>query len=184
MSLHVADFTRLLAHPDVARLSAAERRVLERLLRRAQAARGAGAHLLDTRTLGERLADGMAAFGGSWTFIVLFVAVLVAWITLNSTLLARRHQAFDPHPYILLNLLLSMTAALQAPIIMMSQNRQATKDRLDAANDYEVNLRAEVEIRTLRMLLRLVGPDAAGAPGPAPRMTGGADDGGDVGGGR
>ena len=100
-------------------------------------------------TFGQRLADKVAAFGGSWTFIVLFVAVLIAWVVLNSVILARRHQAFDPYPYILLNLFLSMTAAVQAPVIMMSQNRQAAKDRLDAAHDYEVNLKAEMEINHL-----------------------------------
>ena len=75
--------------------------------------------------------------------------LLVAWVVLNSLVLARRGEAFDPYPYILLNLFLSMTAALQAPVIMMSQNRMAARDRLEAAHDYEVNLMAEVEIRTL-----------------------------------
>src|SRR6185295_10578400 len=100
-------------------------------------------------TFGERLADRIAAFGGSWTFLLLFLVVLVSWVGLNSLVLARRHEAFDPYPYILLNLFLSMIAALQAPIIMMSQNRQAAKDRLDAAHDYEVNLKAELEILSL-----------------------------------
>ncbi|MBV8519465.1 MAG: DUF1003 domain-containing protein [Acidobacteria bacterium] len=98
-------------------------------------------------TFGQRVADRVATFGGSWTFIILFGCVLVAWIALNSWMLARR--AFDPFPYILLNLMLSMIAALQAPVIMMSQNRQAAKDRLDASHDYEVNLRAELEISAL-----------------------------------
>lgn len=100
-------------------------------------------------TFGQRLADKVAAFGGSWTFIILFAAVLAAWIVLNSVILARRHEAFDPYPYILLNLFLSMTAAVQAPVIMMSQNRQAAKDRMDAAHDYEINLKAEMEIGRL-----------------------------------
>lgn len=100
-------------------------------------------------TFGQRVADKVAAFGGSWTFIILFAAVLAAWIVLNSAILARRHEAFDPYPYILLNLFLSMTAAVQAPVIMMSQNRQAAKDRLDAAHDYEINLKAEMEINRL-----------------------------------
>lgn len=101
-------------------------------------------------TLGQRVADKVAAFGGSWTFIILFVGILVAWVVLNSVILARQHAAFDPYPYILLNLFLSMTAAVQAPVIMMSQNRQAAKDRLDAAHDYEINLKAEMEINTLQ----------------------------------
>jgi len=105
--------------------------------------------LEENRRLGERIADRIAAFGGSWTFILLFLLVLVAWVVLNSLVLARRGRAFDPYPYILLNLFLSMIAAIQAPVIMMSQNRMAARDRLEATHDYEVNLMAEVEIRTL-----------------------------------
>lgn len=103
----------------------------------------------ETATFGERVADRVAAFGGSWTFILLFGGVLVVWVILNSVVLLRAGEAFDPYPYILLNLVLSMLAALQAPVIMMSQNRQAAKDRLDAAHDYEVNLKSEIEIRHL-----------------------------------
>lgn len=88
----------------------------------------------------------MAVFGGSWTFILLFGAVLLAWIALNSLILARIAKPFDPYPFIFLNLVLSALAALQAPVIMMSQNRQAARDRLDARHDYEVNLKAELEI--------------------------------------
>jgi len=99
-----------------------------------------------TLTFGQRLADKVAAFGGSWTFIILFCVILLAWVLLNSYLLAQRNDSFDPYPYILLNLFLSMLAAIQAPIILMSQNRQAEKDRLDATHDYEVNLKAELEI--------------------------------------
>ncbi|HNY02495.1 MAG TPA: DUF1003 domain-containing protein [Bacteroidales bacterium] len=98
-------------------------------------------------TRGQRLADGMAEFGGSWTFILIFIGVIVAWIILNSVWLANR--AFDPFPFILLNLVLSCVAAIQAPVIMMSQNRQETKDRVRSKNDYMVNLKAEIEIRTL-----------------------------------
>lgn len=98
-------------------------------------------------SFGERLADRVAEFGGSWLFIVAFSAVLVLWIIVNSFLLIMR--PFDPYPYILLNLFLSMLAAMQAPIIMMSQKRQEQRDRLRAENDYQVNLKAEVEIRML-----------------------------------
>ncbi|MDX1998400.1 MAG: DUF1003 domain-containing protein [Thermoanaerobaculia bacterium] len=101
----------------------------------------------DNRSFGERLADRIAKFGGSWPFILVFLASLVGWVVLNTALL--RSRAFDPYPYILLNLFLSMLASLQAPVIMMSQNRQAAKDRLDAAHDYEINLKAEMEIRGL-----------------------------------
>lgn len=88
-------------------------------------------------------------FGGSWTFILSFLTVLAGWVVLNTILVAKRGTTFDPYPYILLNLFLSMLASLQAPVIMMSQNRQAVKDRSDAAHDYEVNLKAEIEIRQL-----------------------------------
>ena len=98
------------------------------------------------QTFGERLADRVATFGGSWTFLIAFGLFLLAWTVLNLVL---RRDAFDPYPFIFLNLMLSMIAAAQAPIIMMSQNRQAQKDRLDAGNDYQVNLKAEIEIMAL-----------------------------------
>ena len=98
------------------------------------------------QTFGERLADRVATFGGSWTFLIAFGLFLVVWTVLNLVL---RRDAFDPYPFIFLNLMLSMIAAAQAPIIMMSQNRQAQKDRLDAGNDYQVNLKAEIEIMAL-----------------------------------
>ena len=100
-------------------------------------------------TLGARAADAVARFGGSWVFIGLFGFTMVAWVVLNSWVLARREASFDPYPYILLNLFLSMLAAIQAPIILMSQNRQSEKDRLNAEHDYEVNLKAELEIMLL-----------------------------------
>lgn len=98
-------------------------------------------------TLGQRLADRIATFGGSWAFILSFGAVLLCWMILNSFVLATR--PFDPYPYILLNLVLSSLAALQAPVIMMSQNRQAIRDRAHATHDYQINLKAELEIRHL-----------------------------------
>jgi len=98
-------------------------------------------------TFGQRLADRVAAVGGSWPFVVGFLLTLLAWIALNSVLLAS--HAFDPFPYILLNLVLSCIAALQAPVIMMSQNRLAARDRLQAEQDFRTNLKAEIEIATL-----------------------------------
>jgi CRP/FNR family cyclic AMP-dependent transcriptional regulator len=98
----------------------------------------------ERETLGNRVADKVASFGGSWTFISLFGFVLAAWVILNSVLL--RENAFDVYPYILLNLFLSMLAAIQAPIIMMSQNRQDAKDRIRSELDYQVNLKAELEV--------------------------------------
>jgi uncharacterized membrane protein len=97
-------------------------------------------------TLGQKMADKVASFGGSWFFISIFMAVMVIWVILNSFILIRLNSSFDPYPYIFLNLILSMLAAIQAPIILMSQNRQAYKDRLSAEHDYEVNLKAELEI--------------------------------------
>jgi uncharacterized membrane protein len=105
-------------------------------------------------TFGERLADKVAAIGGSWGFIVGFGLFLIAWAVLNTVVLAAR--AFDPFPFIFLNLMLSMLAALQAPMIMMSQNRQAAKDRLDARLDYETNLRSEAEIAALHEKIDLL----------------------------
>ena len=131
------------------KLSAAERRVVEAVLKRATISRDPGEEGEAPVSFGERLADRIAQFGGSWTFILSFLALLAGWVGLNVYLVARRGSTFDPYPFILLNLFLSMLASLQAPVIMMSQNRQAVKDRLDAANDYEVNLKAEIEIRGL-----------------------------------
>ena len=103
-------------------------------------------------TVGQRLADRVASFGGSWTFIGLFAVMMVSWMALNQEM----ETPFDAYPYILLNLVLSCLAALQAPVIMMSQNRQAARDRLDARNDYEVNLRAEMEIVAVHTKLDLL----------------------------
>jgi len=98
-------------------------------------------------TVGQRLADRLAAFGGSWTFLILFFGFLAIWIATNLLLLTK--EPFDPYPFILLNLILSCVAAIQAPVIMMSQNRQEAKDRIRAENDYSINLKAEIEIRHL-----------------------------------
>ena len=100
-------------------------------------------------TVGQRIADKVASFGGSWTFIIIYLIFLLAWMGLNSFVLIYRKSDFDPYPYILLNLMLSMTAALQAPIIMMSQNRAAEKDRLAAEQDFKVNLKSELLLEEL-----------------------------------
>jgi uncharacterized membrane protein len=123
-----------------------ERNVIEKIARKVAVTRDTNEEHMKALTFGERLADRVASFGGSWTFLICFAAVLMAWVLLNTLLMSR---AFDPYPYILLNLFLSMLASVQAPIIMMSQNRHATKDRIDAAHDYEVNLKAEIEIMAL-----------------------------------
>lgn len=130
-----------------------EQRVLERLIHHLHVSRDTNSEFDDKLTFGQKLADRVAAFVGSWTFICSFVFLLLAWVVLNSVILARVGKAFDLYPYILLNLFLSMVAALQAPLIMMSQNRQAAKDRLGAKHDYEVNLKAELEIMALHQKL-------------------------------
>jgi uncharacterized membrane protein len=108
----------------------------------------------DTRTFGERLADKIAAFGGSWKFIILFGGFIFLWCALNTVLLWA--HPVDPYPYIFLNLILSMLAALQAPVIMMSQNRQAAKDRITAELDYNLDLKAEEEIRIILNEVHLI----------------------------
>jgi len=130
-------------------LTKREQEMIRRILQRTHVTRNTNKEFDDQLTFGQQMADRVAAFGGSWTFIIIFGCILLAWVILNSFILAKRNAAFDPYPYILLNLFLSMMASIQAPIIMMSQNRQAAKDRLDAAHDYEINLKAELEIASL-----------------------------------
>jgi uncharacterized membrane protein len=130
-------------------LSELERMVIERIVARGAISRDLSAED-DDMTFGQRLADQVAAIGGSWAFIVGFGIVLVLWVGLNAWALGVAGlKPFDPYPFIFLNLMLSMLAALQAPVIMMSQNRQAIKDREAARHDYEVNLKAELEIMAL-----------------------------------
>lgn len=126
-----------------------EQRVLGHLLDHRPTARDPNQTFDTQATFGERVADKVAQFGGSWTFIGLFLIGMVSWMALNE----ESTRPFDPYPYILLNLVLSCLAALQAPVIMMSQNRQAAKDRSDARHDYEVNVRAEMQITTLHAKL-------------------------------
>ncbi len=127
-------------------LSERDQRVLRRIAARSAISRDMSLGGPTTSTFGARVADRVAAFGGSWTFILIFGAVVAGWVALNAWMLVR---ALDPYPFVFLNLLLSMVAAFQAPVIMMSQNRQNEKDRLAAAHDYEVNLKAELEIMSL-----------------------------------
>jgi len=128
-------------------LTEGERRVLQSAIERKTVARDTTRPHKEAARLGDRVADAVARIGGSWNFIIGFLVFLAAWTALNSLLLLS--GAFDPYPYIFLNLILSMLAAIQAPVIMMSQNRQAERDRIDAAHDYEVNLKAEIEIMAL-----------------------------------
>lgn len=152
-------------------MNAAIRYVAGRL-RRTTATRDPHEVFTEGMTFGERLADRVATVGGSWSFIIGFAVFLVAWAVLNTVILAA--NAFDPFPFIFLNLMLSMLAALQAPIIMMSQNRQAAKDRLEARLDYETNIRAEAQILALSDELSAMREDmrllmaAVGATGEEP----------------
>ena len=131
---------------EVARLSAIERRIVDQFIHRRRVAPEATEGSL---SFGERVADRVAVFGGSWTFICLAIAAIAVWTIVNAVMA----KAFDPYPYILLNLVLSCLAALQAPVIMMSQNRQAARDRLDAQHDYEVNTKAELEVAAVQAKL-------------------------------
>jgi CRP/FNR family cyclic AMP-dependent transcriptional regulator len=121
---------------------------------RVRAARNPNEVIEEEETFGERIADAVASFGGSWTFIITFAIVL---ITYSSTNVLLRHRAWDPYPFILLNLFLSMLAAIQAPVIMMSQNRQDKKDRVRSELDFEVNRRAEAEIQGLANKINWLG---------------------------
>src|SRR6185295_6876649 len=136
MNFEVRVLAQHLLHAGLTPLSGRDRRLITRLARRMHA-RNVNQVFEERLTLGQRLADRVAAVGGSWGFIICFGLFLGAWAVINSLLLVT--HAFDPYPFIFLNLLLSMLAAIQAPVIMMSQNRQAEKDRLAAALDYEVN---------------------------------------------
>ncbi|MBB5565975.1 DUF1003 domain-containing protein [Rhizobium lentis] len=122
-----------------------EKRVLAKAHERKVISTDVNAALSAEASFGARVADGIARVGGSWSFIIAFLAFLAVWTIINTVLLATR--AFDPYPFVFLNL--SMLAAIQAPIIMMSQNRQAERDRFEAAKDYEVNLKAELEVLSL-----------------------------------
>ena len=145
----LADLSFKLLGKDIADADAEERRVLRSIVERSLISRDAMDVADEQATFGERLSDRVARVGGSWGFIIVFSLVLFGWMILNSEILGRWHDAFDPFPYIFLNLMLSTIAAIQAPVIMMSQNRQAAKDRLAASLDYQINLRAELEIMRL-----------------------------------
>ena len=152
------DFQKfLLKHPDVAidvicEIGARMRQTNALVSQRAT--RNINVEMEERSTIGQRIADRVASFGGSWTFIIIYVSFLTAWMSFNTFVLVRYGHGengaqFDPYPYILLNLMLSMTAALQAPIIMMSQNRAAEKDRLAAEQDFKVNLKSELMLEEL-----------------------------------
>ena len=144
-----SEIARQLLGADYDKLDEHTRNVAQHIASRTHIARRPGTGPGAGDSLGQRAADAVARFGGSWTFIGLFVLVLLAWVGMNTMALTGRSEVFDPYPYILLNLVLSMLAAIQAPIILMSNNRQSEKDRAHAEHDYEVNLKAELEIMLL-----------------------------------
>ena len=142
-----AQYVQDVLETEKGELSSLEEKVVESLKEEELLSKNINLEFEKKLALGERMADRLAEYAGSWRFITVFLSVLVAWILLNSYLLI--FKPFDPYPFILLNLVLSCLAAMQAPIIMMSQNRQEAKDRLRAEHDYLVNLKAELEIRHL-----------------------------------
>jgi len=131
---------------ELASLNQVERRIIDQFIHRHRVVPQPGG---ETQPFGDRLADQVAAFGGSWKFIFLAVATIAIWMVGNAVM----GKPFDPYPFIFLNLILSCVAALQAPVIMMSQNRQAARDRIDVENDYQVNTKAELEIVALHAKL-------------------------------
>ena len=149
--LHGEYFEDVLAE-EVGELSDLEKEVVSSLKQQELITDNVNEEFEEKLTLGQRVADRVAAIGGSWIFIGGFGAVLVVWISLN-VVLASQREAFDPYPFILLNLCLSCLAAIQAPVIMMSQNRQAAKDRMRAEQDYQVNLKAELQIHHIHEII-------------------------------
>jgi len=141
------EYVKEVLQDEIGELSALDREVIASLKENEILSANISQQFEKKLTFGEHLSDRIASFGGSWRFIILFCVVLVLWIILNGVILVTR--AFDPFPFILMNLILSCLAAIQAPIIMMSQNRAEARDRLRAENDYKVNLKAELEIRHL-----------------------------------
>src|SRR2546430_13266312 len=141
------DYVREVLQDELGELSALDQEVIESLHEHEILSSDIEKQFERKLTFGERLSDRIAEFGGSWKFLISFGAVIFVWIAANVVLLATR--AFDPYPFILLNLILSCLAAVQAPVIMMSQNRAEARDRLRAENDYQINLKAELEIRHL-----------------------------------
>ena len=141
------EYVKEVLEEEIGELSALDQEVIESLQQHEILSSDLSKQFEKKLTFGERLSDHIAEFGGSWKFLITFGAVLLVWIVVNGVLIVT--HAFDPYPFILLNLILSCLAAVQAPIIMMSQNRAEARDRLRAENDYKVNLKAELEIRHL-----------------------------------
>lgn len=153
-SSSVAALAKQLLDMDDGELQPREKAVIERAMKRLAVSRDIDLEFEGGVTFGQRLADRVAQIGGSWGFIIAFGIFIGLWTTLN--MMTLRDRALDPYPFVFLNLVLSMIAALQAPIILMSQNRQSARDRLVARHDYEVNLKAEIEIAALHEKLEQI----------------------------
>ena len=153
MAMPPEELARRVLGKEWERLPEGERHHILELIPRLATVRDIDEEFTGSRTAGARAADTIAAFGGSWTFVVIFLGIIAFWAVTNTLLLRPEGKAFDPYPFVFLNLLLSTLAALQAPIILMAQNRQAARDRLAAARDYEVNIRAELALRRLHQKL-------------------------------
>lgn len=151
LNLYRKKYLSSLVEQEIGDLNQMERDVVESITHNKLLSENIEEDFDDTLSLGQRLADKIAVFGGSWTFIIFFFSFLLIWMGINvwTTISYGQNKTFDPFPFILLNLILSCLAAIQAPIIMMSQNRQEQKDRLRSEHDYKVNLKAELEIRML-----------------------------------
>ena len=143
----IAQLARQLLDLDEGELHAREKAVIDKVVRRLAVSRNINVEIQRSKTFGEHLADRVAEVGGSWSFIIGFGVFIAVWMSINTWLVVV--HAFDPYPFIFLNLMLSLLAAVQAPVILMSQNRSAARDRLAATHDYEVNLKAEIEIAAL-----------------------------------
>lgn len=153
MKKYIENMAKVLMGVSYKELEKAEREVIESIADGESIVEDINSVFHDQLTFGQKLSDKISSFGGSWTFILIFISVLVSWMLVNSYYLAESSVPFDPYPYILLNLVLSTIAALQAPIIMMSQNRQSAKDRLDITENYKVSLKTDLEIMRLHKKL-------------------------------
>ena len=148
MKKYFENLAKALLGQSYKELNSGEKRVIQSIAENSSVSEDINETFRETLTLGQRLADKIAVFGGSWSFILAFFSFITGWIVLNTYWLIG-DQVFDPYPFILLNLGLSSLAAFQAPIIMMSQNRQAAKDRVEQKATYEINLKLELELRRL-----------------------------------
>jgi len=149
MKKYIENLAKSLLGTPYNNLAQTEQNVIDSIADSAPIAENVNTTFHEQLSFGQRLSDRISAFGGSWTFIIIFFTVLISWMSINSLYLVSPKEAFDPYPYILLNLVLSSLAALQAPIIMMTQNRQAAKDRLDITENYKVSLKSDLEIMRL-----------------------------------